>query len=277
MRGSTGHYDPHGSFARFASFASHYVAPRAIDIWLPPNYHCSDRRFPVLYMHDGQNLFDPALSYSGVPWAVDHTIVWLAHEGRIAETIVVGIWNTPRRRREYMPQAPYRDVDRTMRAVLLAHSEGPPLSDAYLRFIAEELKPWVDAAYRTRPERAATMLMGSSMGGLISLYGVTRYPHVFGAAGCLSTHWPAGGSALTDYFARVLPAPGSHRFYFDFGTEGVDAPYEPYQHHFDNQLRAAGYQEGRDFQSLKFAGADHNEAAWRDRLHLPLTFLLGGR
>jgi enterochelin esterase-like enzyme len=151
----------------------------------------------------------------------------------------------------------------------------PSVADAYLAFLVDELKPFVDAGYRTLPDQTHTFVMGSSMGGLISLYALTEYPQAFGGAGCLSTHWPAGGAGLVDYFGEVLPAPGAHKLYFDFGTETLDHTYEPFQTRLDGHLRRAGYTPGRDWLTRKFPGADHSESAWRERVHLPLEFLLG--
>jgi enterochelin esterase-like enzyme len=113
------------------------------------------------------------------------------------------------------------------------------------------------------------------MGGLISLYALEQYPHVFGRAGCLSTHWPAGGAPLVDDLAAHLPAPGRHKLYFDYGTATLDALYEPFQQRMDEHLAAAGYTRDHDWMTLKFDGAKHNEAAWRARVDLPVRFLLG--
>ena len=117
--------------------------------------------------------------------------------------------------------------------------------------------------------------MGSSMGGLISAYALCEYPHVFGGAGCVSTHFPAGKGAVIDYLAKNLPKPGAHKLWFDYGTETLDALYEPYQRRMDAVMKAAGYTEGRDWITKKFPGAEHSEKSWRARVDQPLTFLLG--
>lgn len=265
-----------GTVHTCAEFASAHVAARRVDVWLPPSYAADPtRRFPVLYMHDGQNLFDPALSYTGIDWDVDGAITRLAAAGEIREAIVVGVWNTPRRLYEYMPTAPIADL------LPPAGADGMPppgvdlpVSDAYLRFLAEELKPFVDAGYRTLPGPADTLVMGSSMGGLISLYALAEYPGVFGAAGGVSTHWPAGEGRVVDWLADHLPAPGSHRLYFDHGDLGLDAEYAPHQARMDAHLRRAGWTEGDDWMSRAFEDAEHNEAAWQARLEVPLRFLL---
>jgi enterochelin esterase-like enzyme len=113
------------------------------------------------------------------------------------------------------------------------------------------------------------------MGALVSLYALNEYPQVFGRAGCLSTHWPAGGSVLVEEMAAGLPAPGSHRIWFDHGDATLDAGYAPFQQRMDTLLCDAGWLPGRDFQSQTFPGAEHSEGAWRARLDLPLKFLLG--
>lgn len=257
-------------------FASRYVDARPVEVWCPPGYEEGDQRFPVLYMHDGQNLFDPEESFIGVDWGVDETMIRLMDAGEIRGAIVVAVWNTPKRWREYMPQkhalASWR---RLVGAQLARKVRGLPISNCYLKFLVEEVKPFVDAEYRTLADRANTLVMGSSMGGLISLYAVEEYPDVFGAAGCVSTHWPAGGNPLVDAMADALPHAADHRLYFDYGTETIDAEYEPYQRRMDVRLAAAGYVLGDDWVTEKFTGAEHSERAWRDRLHVPLRFLLG--
>jgi predicted alpha/beta superfamily hydrolase len=259
-----------------ADLVSRFVETRNVDVWLPPGYTLEDgRRYPVIYMHDGQNLFEPKTALSGVDWGIDRAIVRLASEGRLREAIVVGIWNTDRRYQEYMPQKPLELSGRS--SEFAAQAGGEALSDAYLRFIVQELKPFVDRAYRTLPERGSTFVMGSSMGGLISLYALCEYPESFGRAGCLSTHWPAGEGAVIEYLRRALPRPGRHRICFDHGTETLDASYVVPQRQVDAVMRAAGYREGVDWVTCRFPGAEHSERAWRERVHIPLLFLLEGQ
>jgi predicted alpha/beta superfamily hydrolase len=258
------------------AFPSRFVAPRQVDVWLPPGYEAnSSERYPVVYMHDGQNLFDPRISYGGSAWEVDQALVRLIQQGPIRGAIVVGIWNTgSARASEYLPQKAV--VARWIDAVpgIFTQPHLPIQSDAYLKFLVEVLKPWVDRNYRTKPDAPNTFIMGSSMGGLISVYALVEYPGVFGGAACVSTHWPAGNGAVIDYLAKHLPAPGAHKFYFDFGTETLDAGYEPYQRRMDAVMKSAGYAEGRDWVARKFPGAEHSEKYWRARVELPLEFLL---
>ncbi|GAB3102175.1 alpha/beta hydrolase-fold protein [Lysobacter terrae] len=267
----TGHVDS------WQDIESDFVPARNVDVWLPPGYaDHPHRRYPVVYMHDGQNLFDPQLSYIGVDWGIDETMTRLITDHRIREAIIVGVWNTPRRLQEYMPRKPVKSES------LPVGVEGfTPLaradiaSDDYLKFLATELKPFIDSTYRTKRGRKDTFVMGSSMGGLISAYAVAEYPEVFGGAGALSTHWPIGDGVVIDWLSSHLPDPRTHRLYFDFGTATLDAQYAPYQQRMDAAMRANGYVEGRNWVTRKFEGAEHSERAWRARVDVPLEFLLG--
>jgi enterochelin esterase-like enzyme len=256
---------------------SQFVAARNVDVWLPPSYgRDPQRRYPVLYMHDGQNLFDPGLAYTGSDWDVDGAMTRLIAAGQVREAIVVGVWNTPLRFFEYMPRAPLTTAKIPSGIDGRADLEtAGVVSDAYLRFLVEELKPFIDAQYRTLPGRDDTLVMGSSMGGLISLYAGARHPQVFGRIGAVSTHWPICAGCTIGWFKRHLPAAGTHRIYYDFGTATLDAYYPPHQAKMDAAMKARGYRQGRDWLTRRFEGAEHNEAAWKARLEIPLLFLLG--
>jgi enterochelin esterase-like enzyme len=284
-----------GRFVTYDAFPSKHVSARRVVVWLPDGYDTSVDRYAVLYMHDGQNLYDPATSMGGEPWAVDRHLARLARDRRVRPTIVVGVWNSPTRSRDYAPAAPLATLPAPERAV--ATPDGSPaFSDGYVSFLADELKPYVDAHFRTRPGRNDTFVMGSSMGGLISLYALATRPEVFGGAGCVSTHWPvstagplldkairtgrvdpridAVASANLDWLRAHLPRAGTHRLYFDHGTEHLDSLYAPYQARMDAILRDLGYRPGVDAMTRVYPGSTHNEQAWRVRLEVPLTFLL---
>ena len=264
-----------GTLLRHAQFPSRHVAARNVDVWLPPGYaEAGGTRYPVLYMHDGQNVFDPSTSYTKVDWGVDEAMTRLIANGHARAAIVVAVWNTPKRLQEYMPR-------KAIEGDTFVPTPGDPpfptaeiVADEYLAFLATELKPFIDTQYRTLNGPKDTFVMGSSMGGLISAYAVLEYPQVFGGAGCVSTHWPIAGGIVEDYLAEHLPAPGGNRFYFDYGTEAIDAMYEPYQQRIDALMRTRGYRPGVDLLSHRYLGATHNEAAWRDRIEVPLMFLL---
>ena len=200
-----------GTLRTHESVSSKFVDARRVDVWLPPGYEKDpSRRFPVLYMHDGQNLFDPALSYIGVDWGMDEAMTKLAADGLVREAIIVGVWNTPKRFQEYMPAKAITEsgLPESWQDMAWMTKERI-VSDDYLRFLVEELKPFVDSSYRTLPGRDDTFIMGSSMGAFISLYALTEYSGVFGGAGCVSIHWPLGDGIMIDYLARHLPARGS--------------------------------------------------------------------
>ncbi|MFO1372068.1 MAG: alpha/beta hydrolase-fold protein [Candidatus Competibacteraceae bacterium] len=269
--------DGAGCISRHTDFPSRYITPRHVDVWCPSNDAVTPTtRYPVIYMHDGQNLFDPALSFIGVDWGMDEAMMRLVQNtGRPGATIV-GVWNSPLRMREYMPHKPLFTLrGQPLLPRFIEQAGGEPLSEPYLKFLTEELKPFIDAAYPTLPGQSHTFVMGSSMGGLISLYALIEYPDIFGGAGCLSTHWPIGEEVLVDSLGAALPKAGRHKLYFDYGTETLDAAYEPYQRQMDEWVKAAGYQAGRDWSTRKFDRAEHSERAWRARVHIPLTFLLG--
>lgn len=268
--------DATGATESWQRVPSRHVDARDVDVWLPPSYgRDPERRYPVLYMHDGQNLFDPTLGYTGTDWDIDGAMTHLIDAGEVREAIVVGVWNTPLRFAEYMPKAPVRTE------TVGSGIDGGPVfraeeirSDAYLHFLVDELKPFIDAQYRTRPGRDDTFAMGSSMGGLISLYAVAQYPEVFGGAGAVSTHWPACDGCMIDWLGAHLPDPKTHRLYFDHGTATLDAMYAPFQARMDKALREGGYVEGGNATTRRFEGAEHNEAAWRARVDIPMRFLL---
>jgi len=233
-------------------------------------------------MHDGQMLFDPATTWNKQAWEMDRMAAPLLADGRLRDLIVVAPWNNGRLRfAEYFPQAWIAHLDATWRQALAERAlSGPPRSDAYLRFLVEELKPAIDARYATRPGRAHCFLAGSSMGGLISLYGLCEYPQVFGGAGCLSTHWIGGferntvvPAAALRYLRDKLPPPDSVRLWLDRGDQELDALYDQAQAQVDALMAEKGFRPPR-FHSQVFAGTGHNERAWRDRLPQVLQFLL---
>jgi len=249
---------------------------RHVEIWLPPGYDSSTTRYPVLYMADGQNLFDPRLTVGGVDWGVDEAITGLMARGLMPPVIVVGVWNSTDRGGEYSPW------------------HWAPM---YARFLIEELIPRVNAAFRTRTGPANTSAMGSSMGGLISFYLVSRHPDVFGACGCLSTHFVFSEALVARYAPTVVPpgaspdtvpfivrdiaggarVPAGTRYWFDYGTLGLDSTYAPVQDQVRAWLLAQGLREGKDFVMRRYPGARHSEASWRARLTDPLVWLYGNR
>lgn len=270
----------YGRIERLSQFPSQFVEARNVDVWLPPGYD-GKTRCPVIYMHDGQMLFDAAATWNKKSWRLADSVAPLIRDGKIAPTIIVGIWSTgPHRHSEYFPEKALAFVPQEPREQILRRLlSGKPQADNYLKFIVRELKPAIDSRYATLSDRDHTMVMGSSMGGIISLYAICEYPETFGGAGCLSTAWIATFErnavfplATFDYLRDHLPDPATHRIYFDQGTTTLDALYSEAQAFADVMVRDRGYTE-RNFMSRVFPGADHTEDAWSRRVDIPLRFL----
>ncbi|MEZ4940042.1 MAG: alpha/beta hydrolase-fold protein [Saprospiraceae bacterium] len=282
-----------GTVQRFENFSSEFVPARNVDVWLPEGYDPA-KKYAVLYMHDGQMLFDSTTTWNKQEWGVDETLSRLLAEKQIRNCIVVGIWNGGRlRHSEYFPQKPFESLTpaelETVRQTLPANRQEQgkvfaPTSDNYLKFLVTELKPFIDSRFSTHRDRQNTFVAGSSMGGLISMYAICEYPRVFGGAACLSTHWPGvftmENNPIPDAFLRYLearlPDPKCHKIYFDYGTATLDSLYEVTQVRVDTLMARKGF-DPQHWMTQKFPGADHSERAWRARLAVPVAFLLGKR
>ncbi len=252
---------------------------RRVDVCLPETYHANpSRSFPVLYMQDGQTVFD-RWKKGTEGWKIHWAISRLAEEEKINPPVVVAISSTLNRPGDYLPAKAISnpaEFDLSEESSPLRKSATSKLvSDLYLEWMVGTLKPAIDRRYRTLTDPQNTALMGSSLGGLISLYALCEYPEVFGKAACLSTHWPALGEGILAYLDEHLPEPGQHKLYFDHGSEGLDSEYEPWQIRVDALLRQKDYREGKDYASWYFAGEDHTTSTWAKRVHIPLTFLFG--
>jgi len=279
-----------GKIERIANFQSRYVTARNVDVWLPEGY--SDKtKYAVLYMQDGQMLFDPEYSWNKQAWDVDDVASELLTAGKVGNFIVVGIWNSGQNRHpDYFPQKPFEQLTQTEKDTVTAQLQRAgrtdkaflARSDDYLRFVVEELKPHIDKTYSVHTDREHTYIAGSSMGGLVSMYAICEYPEIFGAAACLSTHWPGTFTmehnrvpdAFIRYLEENLPNPEDHRIYFDCGDQTLDAFYPDIQKRVDRVMAAMGYTD-KNWTTHYFPGENHSEAAWNKRLHVPLEFLLG--
>ena len=281
-----------GKIEHIENFNSKYVNQRSINIWLPENYNqYPNDKYSVLYMHDGQMLFDSSITWNKQEWKVDETVSELINSNKIKNTIVVGISNGGNERHiEFTPQKPFENLPLNYRDSILNYGKrnngnivfsGIVKSDLYLKFLVLELKPFIDENYRTKKDRANTFISGSSMGGLISLYAICEYPNIFGGAACLSTHWPVIFSnennlfpdAINKYLQSHLPSPKHHKIYFDYGDQTLDAMYKPYQQMIDATIKQKGYNSS-NWKTLEFIGEDHSEHSWAKRFKIPLQFLL---
>ena len=274
-----------GHLERYIDFQSEYVEPRTVSIWQPDGYTIGDS-CDVVYMHDGQMLFDATTTWNRQEWQVDDIVARMIAQNSIRKCIVVGIDNSDKRLNEYYPA-------KTCLYVPTEKREGKELKDflgdAYLCFLVEEVKPFIDKRYKPLTSREHTYLMGSSMGGLISLYGLCEYPQVFGGAACLSSHlsmshlplfdanvWGDSEvwfNAFCEYLKEHLPTANSCMVYMDHGTKDLDADYGPYQERVDKVFHQKGWDDAH-FQTLVFEGHSHKETDWAKRLDKPLYFLL---
>ena len=181
-----------GRLLQYERVAAAGLPDQRLTIWLPPGYGAGARRYPVLYMHDGHNLFDRRLSNFDKIWAADKAMLQAVASGAVEPHIIIGIWAPGADRfRQYLPRDIHDAASPGLRARMDAAAGGPILSQAYLAWIAGPLKTWVDASFRTRTGRDDTAIMGSSMGGLMSCYAFLDRPDIFGRAACISSHWPA--------------------------------------------------------------------------------------
>lgn len=229
------------------------LLPRDIVVWLPPGYKTrKNKRYPVLYMHDGQNIFDPVTAYAGVDWEADETATRLIKQKKMRDIIIVGIYNTKDRDQEYSLC---------------------PRGRLYMHFIVERLKPFIDRTYRTLPGREHTAIMGSSLGGLISFLLIWQYPRVFSLAGCLSPSFVYRREQAIK-FLKKSPAPDEPvRILMDCGGRGGERLLYRGCKKVLRILRRKGISPGKDFQFYYDAKADHSESAWAARLWRHFQFL----
>jgi len=280
-----------GAVKRYENFPSKLITPRNVDVWLPDGYSKKEK-YSVLYMHDGQMLFDSTTTWNKQEWKADEVAGDLMAAKKTQKFIIVGISSIAEiRHSDYFPEKPFHLLAEKQRDSLYneQRSENNALfgaavnSDNYLKFIVNELKPFIDNIYSVYSDQQHTFIAGSSMGGLISLYAICEYPNVFGGAACISTHWPgvmpaANNPVPAAFFAYMndhLPSPKNHKIYFDFGTATLDAAYEPLQLQADEIMKNKGYKSGKNWETKKFEGADHSEKSWAERLNVPFMFLLG--
>lgn len=278
-----------GKIDKYEDFPSKYVTARNVEVWLPDGYS-PGKKYAVLYMHDGQMLYDASTSWNKQAWDVDDVATQLFQEGKIQDMIVVGVWNGGKTRHaDYFPQKPFESLTSDQKDFVVKQLQNmgrtaesfQPVSDNYLKFLVTELKPFIDKKYSVYTDRKHTFIAGSSMGGLISMYAICEYPQIFGGAACLSSHWPGIFSvennpvpgAFVSYMKAYLPDPKTHKIYFDYGDQTLDALYPPLQKMVDEVMRSKGFSE-KNWITRFFPGDDHSEKSWNRRLDIPLEFLL---
>jgi enterochelin esterase-like enzyme len=276
-----------GKIIHYDNFNSNFVTARNVDVWLPDGYSPA-KRYTVLYMQDGQMLFDSTHTWNHQYWNVEKTLTRISGQGKIKDCIVVGIWNVPdKMNAEYFPQKIIDSIpEETRKTILSKQLKGPPLADNYLKFLVRELKPFIDSHYSTAKDAGNTFLIGAGMAGLFSLYALCEYPGIYGGVACLSLHSPIVSFELinqnTDkdvairfrnYLLRNLPPANSKMFYFDYGSLKEDSYYGPYQNALDAVMTKKGYTSSH-WTTRYYAGEGHSERSWGKRFDIPILFLL---
>ena len=279
-----GEADPAASCGRLDNikdFKSEFVAARTVRVWTPSCYDPA-RKHDVLYMHDGQMLFDATTSWNRQEWRIDEVLDSLIEAGSVRPCIVVGIDNGSNRIGEYCPD----DVAEFLPEAESVYDGVEPEGNNYLRFLVEEVKPFIDSTYSVYTDPAHTFVMGSSCGGLISSYALCKYPDVFGGAACLSTHSTFMSNPVTrkgkadsaeayiKYLKAHLPAANTALLYFDRGDKTIDAGYQEQQEKINDAILSLSWDE-EHFLYRFYPGHEHCERDWAARLHVPLEFLLG--
>ena len=286
----------YGDITRYSVRSETLKSDVIVDIWTPKGYDPSSmKRYPVVYAHDGQNLFDSSFSFAGVAWEVDKACIELSSDTDFDMPIIVGINNRGAeglRPNDYFPENALDNISDSDRdkTFIFQTCNDLFLGNEEAGFVADELKPLVDSLYNTAPGMATTFAMGSSMGALASMYLLCEYPEKFGGAACLSTHWIGSlnlnsdysmnddeicANAILQYLSDNLPHDGIHRLYMDQGTEDWDAGYRKYEVIAREIVEDKGYTRENGLLYVYDAkGAGHNEWYWQQRVKIPLKFLL---
>ncbi|APZ47763.1 esterase [Polaribacter reichenbachii] len=275
-----------GKLIRVDSFPTKYITPRPVDVWLPEGYS-SEKKYAVLYMHDGQMLFDETTTWNKQEWKIDEVASKLMKDGITKDFIVVGIHNIAALRwLDLYPEKAMSFLTKEELEVVKSFSNSDVeisdlTGDEYLKFLVEDLKPYVDKTYSVYTNKENTFVAGSSMGGLMSMYAISQYPDVFKGAACISTHWvgaqPVENNPLPKsifkYLEHNVPDAKTHKVYFDYGNKTLDQYYPEYAPKVDSIFLHNGYSES-NFKNLFFEGTNHSEISWQNRIDIPLTFLL---
>ncbi|UYO00731.1 MAG: alpha/beta hydrolase [Devosia sp.] len=277
-----------GRIVHWRNVESEHVGPRDVTIWLPQE---AAGPLPVIYAHDGENLFDNAVSVDDFPLNLDAAMGALAASG-VGPAIIVGIWATAERTREYNAQSVVDDLPGHVREAVELSCEGALSSEAYLTFITDELKPRVDAEFDTLPDAANTFTFGVSMGGLIAVEALATRPDIFGGAVAMSAHmfmmgpasanpdfpmppdaFPEIEAALTRLGER-MPDPATHRLWIDHGTIDLDQYYSGSHKALADGLIAAGWKPTESLEARVYVGTGHHGSWWIPRVPEALRFLL---
>ncbi|MCC6815915.1 MAG: hypothetical protein IT267_05845 [Saprospiraceae bacterium] len=259
---------------RIVNFKSEFVARRNIEILLPQNYD-TNVKYKVVYLQDGQNLFDSLVAFQGEAMELQ-TIL---KNYFIDDVIIVGIWNTKKRYREYLGNTIYNALSRKNRKFIKREYGGIAQGDSYMNFLIKELIPYVEKEYSVSSQKDGRLIGGMSMGALISLYIALHYPEKFGGLLCMSTHWPLSVKkqkpSISEEYISILGSKLSllkdTRIYFDYGTENIDAWYSVPQENFNRLVEDYNI---TNYKCIQFSGASHLMSDWRLRIGPALKWVL---
>jgi enterochelin esterase-like enzyme len=277
-----------GKIIHIENFKSKFIPNRNVDIWLPPDYN-PQKKYPVIYAQDGQMLFDPTTTWNNQSWDVDDVISNLSANDSIPEIIVIGIFNGDSKRlEEYLPEKVINRLSKEEKAFVYAKlrekgrtdNDFVPYSDNYLKFVVEELKPYIDANYATQKEKDSTVIMGSSAGGILAAYALLEYPQIFGSAICLSSHWIGifqtennpFPDQLIKYFDEKLPLISNNKLFMDVADTGLDILYQPTQKRIDQLVMKYNIPK-ENWKTVYQKNAEHSELSWNKRLPEALKFI----
>lgn len=251
---------------------------RIVDYWAP------DKRNPptshLLIAHDGQNVFDTRTATRHRTWKMAQSGIHVSNELGSAPPAVIAVFHSRNEANPWgriidlAPQDPFQNEVRPTAAATTPLSAEELMGNKYLESITEIIAPAITAELGLNLASLDTALIGSSMGGLATIYGLGKRPDFFTAGLALSTHWIAGDMPLVDALIDRLPAPGGHKIWMSHGTRGHDAKYEPFQKHADARMMDAGWQLGKDFETRVYKHSGHNERSWARYLDQPMRFWL---
>ena len=254
-----------------------------VDVLVPDNLN---PKTPVLVMHDGKNLFVPELTTFGATWGLIEALTDRPVGGpRIhGKPLIIGVWQKRNELRlcelgldEFFVANPHVIDDLPDDFKAMQMPEGyTPMGAAYQKLVAETILPSIAKEFGVELARERTAIAGSSMGGLASLYGMSKYPEVYGTALSYSTHWPIGGDALVQFLVDQLPKPGNHKIWSDCGTLELDAAYPPFHAVFVEKMLGKGWRYHEDFVHAIYPFTGHNELWWAGRVEHPINFWLEG-
>ena len=248
---------------------------RTVDYWAPEK-----ATNHLIVAHDGQNIFDPKTATRGRTWDLAQTASRVFAQRGLTPPAIIAIFHATTkenlwgRAQDLAPQQPFQNGLVVAQAKYRDIALEDLRSDEYLEQIALTIIPAVTKALKISPTPEKISLLGSSMGGLATLYGVARYPELFRTGFAFSPHWVVGEYALVDALLAQLPSPERHKIWMSRGTKSLDAQYQPFQDYADQQLKSLGWGDSSQFTSRIFKGDRHSERSWRRQVEPALKFWL---